>query len=410
MSDPVILALNCGSSSVRAAWFEATRDLRPLGRGIVASIGTPRAALRIAHPGGQLFRDEIAEVPDHATAIDLLLTHVETWEATGRVAAVGHRIVHGGESFAEPHLVDQDLLARLGDLVALAPLHLPANLDGIAEVTGRWPRIAQVACFDTAFHRTLPAVARLTSLPRELGRHGIRRYGFHGLSCESVLASLARHEGPQAAAGRLIVAHLGGGASMTAIAGGRSIDTTMGFSTAGGLVMGTRSGDLDPGLLLHLLRDGIVDLAGADALVYERGGLLGVSGISGDMQELLRLESSPAASEAIALYCHSARKHLGALVTVLGGVDRIVFTGGLGEHAVPIRALICAGLSWLGVTLDDARNSSNDRVVSADGSPVTVNVIPADEEAVIARHAYRVAMAAIGGSDAASAAYRLAPR
>jgi acetate kinase len=388
----LILVLNSGSSSVKAAWFRADAGLRRLGAGVVADVGTPNSTFSVTHSPDEVVREEQLDGVDHEAAIDLLLTHVETWESAEPVAAIGHRIVHGGSEFAQPVLIDEEVLARLTPLTALAPIHLPQNLAGIAAAGNRWPGLPQVACFDTGFHRTMPDVARLTGLPRELEKQGLRRYGFHGLSCESVLASLAEHEGPAAAAGRIIVAHLGSGASMAAIANVRSMESTMGFSTLGGLLMGTRCGDIDPGLLLYLLNERIVDLPGAQALLYEKSGLLGVSGISGDIRDLLGRQRPDAARDAVALFCYSAQKHLAALTAVLGGLDRIVFTGGIGENSAEVRQRICAGLVYLGVDLDPDRNERHERTISFPDSPVAVHVIPANEEMIIARHTYQLAV------------------
>ena len=391
--DATILVLNCGSSRVKAAWFRADAMLKLIGSGAVENVGSAQTRFWAKPAGGELVRDEALEAVDHEGAIDLLLTHVETWESTEAVAAVGHRVVHGGADFDRPCLVDDHLLDRLEGLTALAPMHLPQNLAGIAEVNIRWPGLPQVACFVTAFHRTLPAVARMTGLPRELQSQDIRRYGFHGLSYESILENLTQQEGAVAAAGRIVVAHLGSGASMAALKGGESVDTTMGFSTLGGLLMATRCGDMDPGVLLYLLNENVVDLAEAQTLLYEKCGLLGVSGISSDMRDLLKQEQLPEARAAIDLFCYSARKHLAALTAVLGGLDRLVFTGGIGENAPGIRQRICTDLAYLGIAVDPDRNQRQERTISAPESPVVVNVIPANEELIIARHAYRLAIA-----------------
>lgn len=395
-ADAMILVLNCGSSSVKAAWFRADAHQTLLGSAAAENIGSSRGRFWVERPDGDLVRDEPLDAADHESAIDLVLTHLETWESTETVVAVGHRVVHGGGDFEHPCLVQDHLLDRLERLTSLAPLHLPQNLAGIAEVTIRWPGVPQIACFDTSFHRTLPQLARMTGLPRDLRGDDIRRYGFHGLSYESIVENLAQREGDAALAGRIIIAHLGSGASMVALDGGRSIDTTMGFSTLGGLLMGTRSGDLDPGVLLYLLNEGIVDLPGAQTLLYEKCGLLGISGVSSDMRELLKQVSLPPVRAAIDLFCYTARKHLAALTTVLGGLDRLIFTGGIGENAPQIRQRICANLGYLGITLDPDHNQCQDRTISTPESPVVVNVVPANEELIIARHTYRLGIAEHG--------------
>ncbi len=386
----MILVLNSGSSSVKAAWFMTDTALKQVASAAVDNVGSLQARLSVKYAGGELVRDESLECLDFESAIDLLLTHVETWETTEAVSAVGHRIVHGGSDFDRPCMVDDALLNRLGVLTALAPMHLPQNLAGIAEVNCRWPGVPQVACFDTAFHRTLPAVARMTGLPRTFLSAGIRRYGFHGLSCESILKNLTEHEGESAAAERIVVAHLGSGASMTALNDGKSIETTMGFSTLGGLLMGTRCGDIDPGVLLYLLNENFVDVAGAQKLMSEQSGLIGVSGISSDMRSLLAQQQLAEAREAVDLFCYAARKHLAALTAVLGGIDRLVFTGGIGGNSPEIRQRISADLAYLGIDVDPARNQRQDRTVSLPDGAVVVNVIPTDEEFIIASHTHKL--------------------
>lgn len=371
--------LNCGSSSVKAAWFRADGELLRAGSAAVAveaaSPGSAGTAPSSAGPG------HAPAARDHAAAIDAVLAR-----AAGLApAAVGHRIVHGGGEFLQPCIIDADSLERFRSLAPLAPVHMPQIVAGIEAARRLWPSIPHVGCFDTSFHRTLPPVARMTALPRQWLERGLRRYGFHGLSYESVIDELRAQEGEAAAAGRIVIAHLGGGASMAAVAGGRSVETTMGFSVLGGLVMGTRCGDVDPGLILYLLNEKLIDVSGLETLLYEQSGLLGVSGVSGDMRELLNRQDVPAVREAIDLYCHSAREHLAALTATLGGLDRVVFTGGVGENAAEIRERICAGLGYLGISVDGERNQRHDRTISPAGSPVVVNVIGADEERVIAQ-------------------------
>jgi len=407
-ADATILVLNCGSSSVKAAWFRAGSSLTQLGSSAAENVGSDKGRFWVKRSDGELVRDEPLDVGDHDGAIDLVLTHLETWESTERVVAVGHRVVHGGADLEQPCIVNGRVLHRLERLTPLAPLHMPANLAGIAEAGIRWPAVPQIACFDTGFHRTLPPVAKMLGLPHELHRQGVRRYGFHGLSYESIVENLAQQEGESVLAGRIIVAHLGSGASMAALRNGESIDTTMGFSTLGGLLMGTRCGDMDPGVLLYLLNEGMVDIPGAQALLYHKCGLLGVSGVSSEMRELLEQESLTTVRAAIDLFCYSARKHLAALTTALGGLDRLVFTGGIGEYAYPIRQRICANLDYLGILLDRDRNQCHARTISAPESPVVVNVIPTNEELVIARHTYRLAVAAHSRTSAALTSGRTA--
>ncbi|MCC7412756.1 MAG: acetate/propionate family kinase [Gammaproteobacteria bacterium] len=381
-----ILVLNCGSSSIKFALF--TRGDRParLMSGAATGIGGP-ARLRCNDGRGEPLFDAAIDAPDHGAIFGLVLERIEAIATTAPIAAVGHRVVHGGERYAVPVRVDGAVEADLRNLIPLAPLHLGINLAGIAAVRARCPALPQVACFDTAFHRTLPPVARETGLPRRYTDAGIRRYGFHGLSYESVVATLRTQEGEDAVAGRLIVAHLGSGASMTAIRAGRSLDTTMGFSALDGLLMGTRCGDLDPGVLLHLLREQGMDRAVLEKMLYTESGLLGVSAVSADMRVLLAREADlPAAALAVELFCMRVRKHLGALTAVLAGLDRLIFTGGIGEHAAAVRARISADLDYLGIVLDPERNARSARTISVDEAPVRVQVIPTDEEAVIAAH------------------------
>ena len=281
-----------------------------------------------------------------------------------------------------PERVTPAVLADLRAAVPLAPVHLPAALACIEAIRARHPDVPQVVCFDTAFHRTMPAVSRRLPLPRALHERGIRRYGFHGLSYEYVVATIGA-----TALGRAVIAHLGNGASMVAVRDGAAVDTTMGFTPTGGFMMGTRSGDLDPGVLVHLMTHEGCDAAAIERLVDREAGLLGVSGSSADMRTLLeRRATDPAAAEAVELYCHQLRKQIGALAAVLGGLDTLVFTGGIGEHAAPVRAEACSGLEHLGVRVDPERNARHDTVISAPGAACTVRVVPTDEDRMIARH------------------------
>jgi acetate kinase len=303
------------------------------------------------------------------------------------VQAVGHRVVHGGPHHTHPELITPRLLAELRELIPLAPEHLPGELATIAAVGNAYPGVPQVACFDTAFHRNRPQVAQIYGLPWRYTEQGVLRYGFHGLSYEYIVRQLAREAGSGVAGGRLIVAHLGNGSSMAAIRGGRSIDATMGFTPLSGLVMSTRPGDLDPGLLLYLLDAQHLTSAQLRTLFSEQSGLLGVSGISPDMRDLLaRAGDEPRAKLAVELYCYTARKAIGALSAVLEGIDTLVFTAGIGERAAPIRERICAGLEFLGIRLDSARNAANAPIISAEGAAVSVRVMPTNEELMIAKH------------------------
>lgn len=347
MSD-AILVLNAGSSSLKFA-AHAAAGLGRLARGKVEGVGGP---------GG----------PTHEQALGTVLDRCRAELGGHRLVGVGHRVVHGGTRFAGPARIDDGVLAALDALVPLAPLHQPHNLAAVRAVTRLAPQLPQVACFDTAFHRTQPEVAQRFGLPRRFHDAGIRRYGFHGLSYEHVAAVLPALD-PAAAAGRTIVAHLGNGASLCGLLAGRSVATTMGFTPADGLLMGTRSGALDPGAVLHLIRHYGMTPDHVEHLIDFESGLLGVSGISADMRELLASDD-PRAAEAVELFVYRIAREVGSLAAALGGVDAIVFTGGIGENAVPIRERVCAAAAWLG--------------------PVRVHVVPADEERMIADHTRRV--------------------
>ncbi len=378
---PRILCLNGGSSSVKVALFALDAAETRLFVGAVE--GTDGGARRLWLRGtdGGLLADGRIDVAGADGAVHALLDALAAHGA-GVPAAVGHRVVHGGPEHAAPERVDARLLAALRRLVPFAPLHLPVALAGIEAVAARLPGVPQVVCFDTAFHRGMPAVAQRLPLPRALWDAGIRRYGFHGLSYEYVVQAVGA-----AALGRAVIAHLGNGASLAAVRDGRSVDTTMGFTPAGGCMMGTRPGDLDPGVLVHLLAQRGYDAAALERLVERESGLRGVSGLTADMQTLLaRRADEPGAREAVELFCYSVRKHVGALAAVLGGLDTLVFTGGIGEHAAPVREEICRGLEHLGIRLDARRNAAHAAVVSAAESRCTVRVVPTDEDLMIARH------------------------
>lgn len=387
-SNGTILVLNSGSSSVKFALFDLALD-EPcrLWSGALKRIGFDVGRFAAVDVQGTVLVDETPAIPNHVTALDMLLGWVEGRMSQTDLVAVGHRVVHGGEDCDCSLLVTPILEARLKRLIPLAPLHLPHNLAGIAAVQRRRPDLPQVASFDTAFHHGLPSVARLTGLPRRFEEDGIRRYGFHGLSYEYVVEEVRRRDGEAAASSRIIVAHLGNGASMAAIKDGRSVETSMGFSTLAGLPMGTRPGDLDPGVLLHLLIEKQMSAEALQDMLYDASGLLGISGLSRNMADLLAQQEAPEAAEAIEFFCHHSRRHLAGLTAALGGLDRLVFTGGIGANSPEIRARICEGLGYLGLALDADRNAGQQRVVSADGCPVVIEAFKTDEELVIARHA-----------------------
>lgn len=385
---PSILVLNAGSSSVKFGVFSAGETPALIVSGAIEGIGRDRARLRVTDAAGVAVRDEALSASDQEAAIDDLLSLLaETGEAS-TITAVGHRIVHGGPDCTCPALVTPELEMYLNRLIPLAPLHLPHNIAGIAAIRARLPELPQVACFDTAFHASLPRLALLTSLPRDIAGAEIRRYGFHGLSYEFVVDEVRR--GGASNDERLVVAHLGSGASMAAIRDGRCVETTMGFSTLSGLAMATRCGDLDPGIILYLILERAMQPEAVQHMLYEQSGLLGLSGVSSDMRELLRLQNRTEVAKAIDYYCAQARMHLGALAATLGGLDHLVFTAGIGANAAEIRARICAGLAFLGIELDPERNKSGGRRISRDDSRVLVEAFPTNEELVIARHTLAV--------------------
>jgi acetate kinase len=381
-----ILVLNAGSSSIKFSIFETTADrsLSPGPHGQVEGIGTaPR--LQVSDANGRELAARALTSDGHLSAI----AAIREWFAghigsAAEFSGIGHRVVHGGLSYAEPVLVDDKVLADLTALEPLAPLHQPHNLAAIRAIARIAPDLPQVACFDTAFHRSQPAIAQQFALPRQYWAKGVRRYGFHGLSYEYIVAALPA-VAPECVDGKLVVAHLGNGASLCAIDNGRSVATTMGFTAVDGLPMGTRTGSLDPGVILYLLQHEGMDAQAIEHLIYDQSGLLGVSGISSDMQVLLE-SGSPAANEAIDLFVYRIGRELGSMVAALGGLDAIIFTAGIGEHAVKIRARVCHDARWLGIELDADANGRNGPRISSATSKVSAWVIPTDENLMIARH------------------------
>jgi len=389
-----LLTINTGSSSLKAALYTTAVGAGRVGQREVSlraeRIGKEGARLRITAAGDKVLLDSARELPDHAAALAAFTGWLREARPELAVTAIGHRIVHGGAHHREPERVTAALLDDLRALVPIDPEHLPQALAAIDAVGRDFSDVPQVACFDTAFHRQMPPVARRYALPREYEEAGLLRYGFHGLSYEYIMATL-HAEDAMAARGRIVIAHLGSGASMVAVREGVGRETTMGFSPTGGLVMGTRVGDLDPTVLLYLLAERGLSVAAVTELVNKCGGLLGVSGTSGDMRELLdRAGRDPRAAEAIELFCYTAKKWVGALVATLGGLDTLVFTGGIGERAAPVRAAICDGLGFLGVTIDAERNAAHATQIAAAGATVAVRVLPTDEDLMIARHTARL--------------------
>jgi acetate kinase len=390
-----VLTLNIGSSSLKAALYLASsaHDGPQLVFAAHAErLGDARSHMSVRDARGETLFATAPALSDHPTALQTLLGWLQQ-QGESDFDLVGHRVVFGGQQFSEPQLITDDLVAALDGLAQFDALHMPQALSVIAYMRRAYPRIAQVACFDTAFHRTMPPEARLYGLPHALADAGVMRYGFHGLSCESILLQL-RAVDQVAAEGRVLIAHLGSGASMTAAHNGASLDTTMGFTPTGGLVMGTRSGDLDPEVVLYLQEQRKLDAAALRRLFTTEAGMLGVSGVSGDMRDLLEQSATNSrAAAAVTLFCYQARKYLGALAAALGGLETLVFTGGIGERAVEVRQRICADLAFLGVRVDTARNAANAAVISAEDSPVTIRVMPSDEDRMIARHTYHLMQA-----------------
>jgi acetate kinase len=381
---PRILAINGGSSSIRFALYEVGSALERRLHGKVERIGLAGTTLTLIDPGRDVppSRSDIAS--DRAAAVNALIDRLEAEGGLASLAAVGHRVVHGMEH-TEPERIDARLLAELRRLAPYDPDHLPLEIALIDAFRQRHPPLPQVACFDTAFHRTLPRVARLLASPRRYEAQGVRRYGFHGLSYAYLMQELRRLGDPAATSGRVILAHLGNGASLAAVRDGRSVDTSMGFTPASGLPMSTRAGDLDPGLLGHFARSEQMSAARFDLMVNHESGLLGVSETSSDVRDLLeRVATDVRAAEAVALFCYQARKCIGAFAAALGGVDTLVFSGGVGENAALIREQVCDGLGFLGIELDRERNASHAEIISAEACRVRVRVIRTDEELMIA--------------------------
>ena len=385
-----ILVLNAGSSSIKLSVFTARAgELALEVRGTLDGLYT--ASRFVAHDrSGRVVAKKSwpGRTLGHDGAIDYLGDFLKQQLADHRLVGVGHRVVHGGLEFTAPVGVDARTLKALERFVPLAPLHQPHNLSPIARLLGREPELPQVACFDTSFHRSNPDVAQRFALPAELHDAGVQRYGFHGLSYEYIASVLPRLDA-QAASGKAIVLHLGNGSSMCAMEAGRSIATTMGFTAADGLPMGTRCGSLDPGVILYLMDELRMDARAIERLIYHESGLLGVSGISSDMRTLLT-SAEPSARLAIDLFVYGIRRQLGSLVAALGGIDAIVFTAGIGENAPTIRERVCHDAAWLGIELDAAANARGGPRISATGSRVNAWVIPTDEELMIARHTQAV--------------------
>lgn len=390
----VILTINAGSSSLKFSLWEIAgrRDLREVWRGEIEKIGIAPRLLARGPDGTRILDCDLGEAAADQAHEQLLPQIFELLLPATRLSAIAHRVVHGADLFAQPTRIDAHVLSAIEALTALAPLHQPHNVAGICACARLRAGVPQVASFDTAFHQTMLPLARRFGLPREFEGQGLRRYGFHGISYEYIARRLRKIDA-ELAAGRTIVAHLGNGASLCAMLDGRSIDTTMSFSALDGLLMGTRPGTLDPGVVTYLMRERGMSAVVIEDMLYHRSGLLGVSGIDSDMRALIA-SSDPRAHEAVQLFVFRAAREAGALVASLGGVDGLIFAAGIGEHAPAIRAGICARLAWLGIQIDEAANEAAAQCITRPASPVRVYVVPTDEERMLAEHALTLLRAA----------------
>jgi acetate kinase len=386
--DDYAVVLNAGSSSLKFCIYRRPENdgWRLETRGQIEGIGTTPKFSAKDQTGATLAGQELDKsvVRDARTALDSLANWLRSRYGGARVVGVGHRVVHGGATFAAPTVVTPEVLDELRTLIPLAPLHQPYNLAAIDAVSERLPGVPQVACFDTSFHRGAPAVAEVVALPRDICRGGVQRYGFHGLSYEYI-ASVLPQVAPEIASGRVIVAHLGSGASLCALKNGRSVDHTLGFTALDGLCMGTRPGAIDPGVILYLFQNLGLSAKEVETILYKKSGLLGISGISNDMRDLID-NADPGARLAVDYFVYRAAREIGGLAAVLGGIDGIVFTAGIGENSAAVRARICEASAWLGIELDADANNKRGPRISRPGSRVSAWVIPTNEELMIARH------------------------
>ena len=381
-----ILTINGGSSSIKFALFEACNTLRRIMEGSIERIGLPEPILRVKGLNKADNFSRPAPAPDHTAAVEVLMDWIEERIGRDALTAVGHRVVHGGPKYSKPRRITKEMVEELRQLSPFDPEHLPEEILLTEAFHHRFPELPQVACFDTAFHHDLPRVARLLPIPRRYEAQGVRRYGFHGLSYAFLMGELARLAGAEAAQGRIILAHLGNGASLAAVRNGKSVDTSMSFTPTAGVPMSTRSGDLDPGLIWYLARTEKMSAKLFNEMVNFQSGLLGVSETSSDMSDLLERETQDVrAAEAVALFCYQVKKWIGAFAAALGGLDTLVFAGGIGENAPIVRARICDGLGFLGIELEEKQNMANAGVISASASRVPVRVIRTDEESMIAK-------------------------
>ena len=394
-----VLTMNRGSATLKSTLYEVGTRNEALLSMSVAYSDDAGGRLKIANSTGAALLDSPVEGKDSNAALEVMFAWLDKHEFLSGLAAAGHRLVHGGARYSEPQGITPEFVLELEKLIPLDPDHLPAAIRGIQFIAQKIPQLAQVACFDTAFHSSLPAIAKMYALPRRFYDEGIRRYGFHGLSYEYIAGELRKID-VKLTAGRVIVAHLGSGASMVALQDGKSTDTSMGFMPLEGLVMSTRSGDVDPGLLPYLQTEKKMSAKEASAVLNKQSGLLGVSGTTGDMRELLEKSAQDAhAAEAIDLFCYRAKKYVGSYAAALGGLDALVFTGGIGERAPAVRERICSGLEFLGISLDAARNAVNAPVISAPDSRVNVRVIETNEDLMVLQHVLTVLGQSKPGTD-----------
>jgi acetate kinase len=393
--DGIAITINGGSSSVKFSVCEppkkGERFPKKLLSGSIDKIGGTQATLKAKGQDGVLVVDQNLDATNHRDASEALIGWLKDRLGTDQVKGIGHRVVLGGFKLTEHQLITDEVIKELKATVPLDPAHLPREIALIERFRNEFPDTPQIACFDTAFHRDLPRIAQLMPIPRKFDRAGVRRFGFHGLSYTFLLEELRRQAGYQVADGKLILAHLGSGASMAAIQSGKPIDTTMGFTPTAGLVMGTRPGDLDPGLLLYLVQEAKMSTEELDDFINHQCGLIGISETTSDVEELLKAELEDLrAKEALDLFCYQATKWIGAYAAALGGLETLVFSGGIGEHSPEIRSRICRGLRFLGVQLDESQNHSSEGTISSSQSRIVVRVIPTDEEAIIAQTVYQL--------------------
>jgi acetate kinase len=392
-----VLTINGGSSSIKFALFEAGDSLQRILAGSIERIGLPDATFGVKGLNKADNFTRSVTAPNHTAAVGLLMDWIEERIRRGELTAVGHRVVHGGPKYSEPQRITTEMVEKLHQLQPFDPEHLPEEILLTEAFHRRFPDLVQVACFDTAFHHNLPRIAQLLPIPRLYEARGVRRYGFHGLSYAFLMEELVRVAGPQAAQGRVILAHLGNGASLAAVYEGKSVDTSMGLTPTGGVPMSTRSGDLDPCLVWYLARTENVTAKKFNEMVNFQSGLLGISETSSDMQDLLEHEAEDVrAAEAVALFCYQVKKWIGVFAAALGGLDALVFAGGIGENAPQVRARICDGLGFLGIEFEEKRNMASAAVISTEASRVIVRVMHKDEEWMIAKTVCRVLGLTIG--------------